>query len=223
MIAHQGTWVHLRVSDTGSGMPPQVRDRIFEPFFTTKEVGKVTGLGLSNLLAIVKSHDGVVTLDTEPGRGTTFDLYFPASEGTAAPRANVPVSDLPRGNGEIVLDVDDEAPIRAIARQMLEAFGYRVLTATDGADALAQVQAHGTANIAAVITDMSMPVMDGFSTIQALRKLDKRLPIIAASGRDSRESVASVGVRQFLPKPYSTATLLKALKDAMEERDFPLD
>ncbi len=163
-------------------MPPELLDKIFEPFFTTKDLNKGTGLGLSTVMAIVKSHEGIVNVYSEPNKGTTFRVYLPAMETSSEGRKEQSeAASLPRGNGETVLIVDDEASILTITGQTLQAFGYRVLTATDGADAVA-VYARNMNEIAVVLTDMMMPVMDGPATIHALMRLNPAVKIVAASG-----------------------------------------
>src|SRR2546422_6496534 len=178
--AKAGPYVVIRVSDTGTGMPPGVIDKIFDPFFTTKEVGKGTGLGLSTVLGIVKSHGGFVNVYSEVGKGTRFSVYLPAAE-TVQGAEPAQVEAVPTGQGELVLVVDDEATIREITKATLEAHGYRIVTAADGAEALALYAQHRD-QIRLVLTDMMMPVMDGPATIRALRNLDPQIPIIAASG-----------------------------------------
>ena len=210
--AQPGRYVLVTVADTGVGIPPEVLGRIFEPFFTTKEVGKGTGLGLSTALTIVRSHGGFVNVYSEPRRGTQFAVYMPAIESAAeaAPRMQ---SDLPLGQGELVLVVDDEESIRQITKGTLETFGYRVVTAEDGAEAVA-LYAQNRDEVACVITDMMMPFMDGPATIRALQKMNPRVKIIAASGlggQDKAAEAASAGVQLFLPKPYTAEKLLKSL------------
>jgi two-component system, cell cycle sensor histidine kinase and response regulator CckA len=210
--AKPGRYVLVTVSDTGTGMPPEIINRIFEPFFTTKEVGKGTGLGLSTALTIVRSHGGFVNVYSEPRRGTQFAVYMPAIESAAeiAPRKQ---SDLPSGQGELILVVDDEDAIRQITKGTLETFGYRVIIAADGTEAVA-LYAQNREEVACVITDMMMPFMDGPATIRALQKMNPRVKIIAASGlagQDKAAEAASAGVQLFLPKPYTADKLLKAL------------
>jgi len=218
--ASPGPHVVLAVSDTGVGMPRGIVERIFEPFFTTKEIGKGSGLGLSTVLGIVRSHHGFIHVDSEPGKGSTFRVYLPASTGKAAASRDVPRAEAPpRGNGELILVVDDEASIRDITKQTLETYGYRVLTAEDGAKALVQF-AKVRHEVALIFSDMMMPVMDGPTFIVALRHLDARVPIIAASGLDTSGQVAkatSLGVKRFLPKPYTAETLLEALRQTLSE------
>jgi PAS domain S-box-containing protein len=218
--ARPGPYVLLQVQDTGLGIPPDTLDRIFEPFFTTKDVSKGTGLGLSTSLAIVKSHGGFVRVESAPGAGSTFSVYLPAQ--AAAPAETVPatVTELPRGRGELVLVVDDEAPVRMVMQRMLEAFGYRVVLASDGSQAVA-IHADRKDEIAAVITDMMMPVMDGAATIRALRSTQPDVRIIAASGLHGRGTDPHEGpsacVRYFLPKPYTASTLLTVLRQVLSE------
>ena len=132
--AKPGKYVALSVSDTGTGIDAAILDKIFEPFFTTKEIGKGTGLGLSTVLGIVKSHGGYLDVSSELGKGTTFRVYVPAVEKSSQIEPEDETSHLPHGHGETILVVDDEASILTITSQTLEAFGYRVITATDGAE-----------------------------------------------------------------------------------------
>ena len=206
----------IQVADTGTGIPPEIVEKIFDPFFTTKEVGKGTGLGLSTSLAIVKSHGGFFRVNSERGRGTCFSVYLPAQMAATAD-AVVRPPELPRGNGELVLVVDDESSGRQITRETLEAFGYQVILAADGVEAVALYAAR-LEKISVVLTDMMMPVMDGPATIQVLMKINPRIRIIAASGLNSEDRVAkavSAGVKHFLAKPYSAETLLKTLREVL--------
>ena len=212
------------MTDTGHGIPPEVRERIFEPFFTTKELGKGTGLGLATVHAVVKDHGGFVTVQSEVGAGSTFDVYLPADPAlrTAAPAPLLSTA-LPRGRGELVLVVDDEPSIREITQQTLEAFGYRVVTAGDGASAIA-LYAKDAGKIALVITDLMMPIMDGAATIKVLMRMNPSIRIIAASGLEVAENVAgatSAGVRDFLPKPYSAPTLIQLVRKVLDRPVTP--
>jgi PAS domain S-box-containing protein len=214
--ASPGSYVLIQVEDSGSGMPPEVIEKIFDPFFTTKEIGKGTGLGLSTSLAIVKSHGGFVRVYSEPGKGTKFGVYLPAQTETSAESAEEIAAELPRGHGELILVVDDESTVRVITQQTLQAFGYRVILASDRAEAVAAYARQGS-EVAVVLTDMMMPVMDGPATILILRKLNPAVRIIAASGLSSDGHATALGVKHFLPKPYTAGTLLKALKQIIEE------
>lgn len=212
-----GRYVVVTISDTGHGMPPEVLARVFEPFFTTKPIGKGTGLGLATVQAIVKSHGGWMTVYSEPGQGSVFRVYLPAADRSPEESEQVPLVELPRGDGELILVVDDEAAIRMITRQTLEAFGYRVVTAQDGAEALA-VFVQNEREVAVVLTDMMMPIMDGAATIRALQRLRPDVRIIAASGLNANGGVAKAagaGIRHFLAKPYTTEALLKTVAEIL--------
>jgi PAS domain S-box-containing protein len=213
--AKVGRYVKISVTDSGTGMPQKVLDKIFEPFFTTKELSKGTGLGLSTVMAIVKSHEGMINVYSEPGKGTSFKVYLPATGMPLdAKKALTQAISLPRGNGETVLVVDDEASIIIITTQTLQAFGYRVLSAVDGAEAIA-VYAEHKKEIAVVLTDMTMPIMDGAALTRALTKINPSVRIIAASGlgaSGTQPQKGGVNVRAMLTKPYTAGTLLKALR-----------
>ncbi|MBD2102765.1 PAS domain S-box protein [Leptolyngbya sp. FACHB-261] len=213
--AQVGPYVVLTVSDTGTGMRPEVVDRIFEPFFTTKEVGKGTGLGLSTVMGIIRSHGGFVEVDSKVGRGTQFQVYLPAIEQAVA--QPVEEVELPPGNGELILVVDDEAPVREITQAFLELYNYRVLLAQDGIEAVALYVQH-QAEIGAVLLDMMMPVMDGTTTARTLQKLNPKVKILATSGLAANEKVteaSAMGIAAFLAKPYSTQELLRALRGVL--------
>ena len=210
-----GRYVKIKVSDSGTGISPDVINKIFDPFFTTKEVGKGTGLGLSTVMAIVNSHAGVINVYSEPGQGTNFNVYLPAIESSSladAPSSLEQVSP-PRGNGELILVVDDEISILKITSQTLLGFGYRVVTATDGAEAVA-IYAQRRDEIAVVLTDMMMPVMDGQGMIRVLMRINPDIKIVATSGLTANGAIAQVpnsGVKHFLTKPYTAGTLLITL------------
>ena len=215
--AKPGPYVMITIEDNGIGMTPGVLEKIFDPFFTTKEVGKGTGLGLSTSLAIVKSHAGFIQAFSNPGVGTKFEIYLPAQTEASAASLAIPEAEMPRGHGEWILVIDDEAAVRSITQQTLEAFGYHVILAAGGAEAV-NLFARQSTRIAAVVTDMMMPGIDGPATIQILRKMNPKLPIIAASGLATDEHIAraaSLGVKHFLPKPFTAETLLKALRDIL--------
>jgi PAS domain S-box-containing protein len=215
--AKPGHYILLTVGDTGVGMTKEVQNRIFDPFFTTKEIGAGTGLGLATAITIVKSHGGFINVYSEPDSGTKFSIYFPAEESGRAEKTDSPALPFPKGNGELILVVDDEENIREITRATLEKFGYRVRTATDGTDALALYAQNGT-EIALVLTDMAMPLMDGTATIRVLRKLNPNLKIIAASGLMNTEQTAEIqtlNVNAFLAKPFTAEKLLTTLAEVL--------
>jgi CheY-like chemotaxis protein len=218
--ARPGSYVIIKVEDTGEGIPANIQARIFEPFFTTKEFGKGTGLGLATVLTIVKSHGGFIKLYSEQGKGTNFNVYLPAG-GKPEPgeRPVAAAKRLPCGSGELILVVDDEEGVRTVTQRTLERFGYRVMTAVHGAEAVALYAEHG-AEVAVVLTDMAMPVMDGPATILALKMMNPAVKIIGSSGHASGGGVAKatgIGVEHFVPKPYTAETLLKVLAEVLSQ------
>jgi len=212
--AKPGSYVVVTLTDTGAGIPKEIQDKIFEPFFTTKGPSKGTGLGLSTCLGIVKSHGGFIHCYSEPGKGTAFKVFLPANIApVAVDRPATAPPSLPRGYNELVLVVDDEKAIREVAQHTLEHFGYRVLTANNGAEAVSIYQQLRD-KIAVVIIDMAMPVMDGRAGIAALKAISPHVKIIAASGLDTEADVGrttSLDRPFFLPKPYTTEVLLQTL------------
>lgn len=212
--AKTGPYVEMSVTDTGLGIAPEILDQIFDPFFTTKAVGKGSGLGLSTLLAIVKSHDGFVRVDTKLGKGSIFRVFLPAT--TEAPILSQTSSTRVQtgGSGELILIVDDEAAIRATLRQLLERHHYRVLTAENGQNAIDLFQLHRN-EVRLVITDLMMPVMDGVELVRSLKALDPVIKVVAVSGLDveaSRAQLAALGVTDLLVKPVGAETLLTAVR-----------
>src|SRR5581483_8091558 len=157
--ARPGPHVMIAVTDTGTGIPPEVIDKIFYPFFTTKEQGKGTGLGLSTVLGIVRSHGGFLNVYSEPGKGSRFAVYLPALERNSATPVPEDRTDLPRGQGELILVIDDEEPILLMARATLETYGYRTMTASRGAEGIELYRKSG--DVRAVVLDMMMPGLDG--------------------------------------------------------------
>lgn len=214
-----GPYVRLTVSDTGEGIEPENIDRIFEPFFTTKEVGKGTGLGLSTVLGIVKSHGGFVTVVSEPGRGTAFNIHLPASLG-AKEMAEQSENTRVRGQQEMILVVDDEEAIRRALSLFLIRENYRVLAAADGREALT-LFAINRHQVALVLTDLMMPGMSGVALIRALRATAPALRIVAATGlhdQDRSEELAALGVTTILAKPCGYLEILDAVQRELKAR-----
>jgi CheY-like chemotaxis protein len=215
--ARPGSYVLLRVSDTGSGIPQEILDRIFDPFFTTKTTDRGTGLGLSTVLGLVKSHGGFLQVYSQPGQGSTFAVYLPAAlSGEVSALQPEDVDDW-RGQGETVLFVDDEAAVREVGRTVLERLNMRAVLATDGADALVQIAMH-RAEVRAVITDLHMPHMDGLAFVRALRRTFPSLPVVLASGRVDEsvsKAIEALGVEARLDKPFTEAQMRRVLRDLL--------
>ncbi|MEN3942980.1 response regulator [Prosthecobacter sp. SYSU 5D2] len=210
-----GAYLVFQITDTGTGISEEVKDKIFDPFFTTKDFGKGTGLGLSTVMAIVKSHGGFITVSSKPGDGTSFHAHFPAEPLSKSQPAPALSTDRPRGQGQLILLADDEDSVRFITQQTLQAYGYRVLAAADGSEAVAHYAEHQQ-EIDLVLTDMMMPVMDGTETIKILKKINPAVKIIAASGfTTDAAKVSALGANHYLHKPYSTATLLSVLEQVL--------
>lgn len=214
--AQPGRYVHITVTDTGKGIPPENLSRIFDPFFTTKDIGKGTGLGLSAVMGIVKSHRGFVDVQSEVNKGSQFSVYLPATQSDVALVKET--RDLLVGHQEMVLVVDDEAAIREVMKMTLETYQYRVLTAASGTDAIALYQTHKD-DIDLLLMDMMMPSMDGSILMTLLLQINPDVKAIAMSGLSSTKMIqraSSLGFRDFLPKPLITEDLLKALRDCLE-------
>ncbi len=217
-----GRYVRIEIGDTGTGIPPNLVERVFEPFFTTKAPGQGTGLGLSTAMGIIRGHGGFITVDSEVGKGSCFRIHLPALDDASSVEhpnrnTNVPAQ---RGNGELILVVDDESSVLDITRRTLESFGYQVITAEDGAVGIARYAEH-RGRIELVLTDMMMPVMDGAALVSALRRINADVPVIVASGytpdvmdRQAEES----GARYFLAKPFTAEQLMNAVRRALEDR-----
>ena len=209
--ARPGPHVCLAVVDTGTGIPASVLSKIFDPFFTTKEVSHGTGLGLSTVAGIVKGHGGFVTVYSEPGAGTSFNVYLPAVVDAAIAPPREDHAAAPAGRQELILVVDDEFAISASLRQLLLKRNYRVLMAKNGREGLATFKQH-PAEVALVITDTMMPVMGGLQMVRELRALSPSLPIIASTGleqEEKRREYHSLGVPDVLLKPCDAEELLR--------------
>ncbi len=222
--AKPGPHLLVRVRDNGTGIPLELLDKIFDPFFTTKALGQGTGLGLATVLGIVRSHGGFITVDSIEKVGSEFAVYLPARA------ESLKLSDLdqhrPRlqGRGELILVIDDEENIRSTLSRVLADYGYRAITAADGAQGLAAYVRHA-AEIKLVITDHMMPVMDGAQAIWALRQLNPRLPVVIVSGISSQraELEANFGPHlRFLSKPFLIEKVLSHLRELLEAPVAPV-
>jgi PAS domain S-box-containing protein len=218
-----GAYVQVRVSDTGTGIPEEIRGQIFDPFFTTKSAAAGTGLGLSTLKAIVRSHGGFVQMETEMGKGTTLLFHMPAEAKQSSTFEQREKPELPRGKGELILVIDDEKSVGSITRQSLESAGYRAIVAGDGAEGVS-LFVQNQEEIVLVLTDMMMPVMDGAATIKAIHRIAPEAKIVAMSGvaaahtslMSSAPTVPS-DVVNFLLKPFTLESLLLTVQDALEK------
>jgi len=213
-----GAFLLLRIEDTGTGIPPDVFPHIWEPFFTTKGEGKGTGLGLSTVRGIVETHGGFISVSTAPSKGTAFHIYFPAD--AAPPTLPATTATAPtlasRGDGELILVVDDEPSIRNAASTVLSRHGYRVLTAADGAEAVA-LFAPRAKQIRLVITDLGMPNLDGAALASVVQRLNPAVKIIAVSGL-GEEGPAHPNrpfAHAFLIKPFRPDSLLTAVHNLL--------
>ncbi|WP_414623560.1 PAS domain S-box protein [Calothrix sp. CCY 0018] len=210
--AKVGSYIVVTITDTGIGISPQVIDRIFDPFFTTKQVGEGTGLGLSTVLGIVKNHGGFIEVSSQIDKGTQFKVYLPSIEGEVSPISEQ--MQLPIGNKELILVVDDEVAICEIIKTTLETYNFRVMTARDGIEALAVYVQHKK-EINVVLIDIMMPSMDGAIAIRTLQQMNPQVKIIAMSGLVSNEALvqsSGTGIQGFLTKPFSAGDLLNTLE-----------
>jgi CheY-like chemotaxis protein len=208
--AQPGPYVAVSVTDTGEGIEADHLERIFDPFFTTKAPDKGTGLGLATVRQVISAHGGFLELESRIGKGTRFTMYLPAVAETQIADAPAALAALPQGDNQLVLVADDEASVRAIMKATLENYGYRVVLAGDGTEAVARVAAHGQ-EIDLLVTDLRMPHMDGLAAIRAIRRLRPDLPVIAVSGSpDDHANIERSGleVQAGLAKPLTAAILL---------------
>jgi two-component system cell cycle sensor histidine kinase/response regulator CckA len=212
-----GDYIVLRVGDTGVGISREVQNKIFEPFFTTKPVGEGTGLGLSTVYGIVQQSHGVITVESEPGSGTSFRIFLPRllrKEG-ARPEAVAPRTVAPTGEHQAtVLLVEDDDSVRQLTRRILEQFGFLVREARNGAEALTMIDI-GTRRVDAVVSDVVMPGMGGRELIGRLRVRRPELPVLFLSGytrEELSEEVRAYSNQAFLQKPYSPDALATALE-----------
>ena len=218
--SRQGDYVLLSVSDTGHGMDKRIVEHIFEPFYTTKEIGKGTGLGLAMVYGIVKSHHGYITCQSDPGRGTTFQIYFPVIEEiteeevqeTQEERIDI------RGGDETILLVEDEEDIRELGKEILSNTGYKVLTAKDGETAL-EIYESEREQVDMVILDLIMPGMGGRRCLERLLKVNPQAKVVIASGYsvdNNTKEMIEKWVKGFVGKPYDIYEILKVTRDVLD-------
>jgi len=213
-----GAYVRLSVTDNGQGMDAKTAARVFEPFFTTKDPDKGSGLGLAMVYGIVKAHDGQITCTSEPGVGTTFDIYLPVLEPEATAASEDSETDPPPGGNETVLLVDDEPQVRSVGEQLLSAHGYEVVQAATGEEALERLRQTPDA-VDLVILDYIMPGMGGRRCLECLRGLCPNLPVVISSGYSAEATADDLlreGATAFVSKPYQAKTLLRLVREVLD-------
>jgi CheY-like chemotaxis protein len=213
----QGAYVKISITDTGIGMDNDIRQRVFDPFFTTKERRRGTGLGLASAYGIVKNHGGMITVYSELGHGTTFNIYLPVSNRTVE-KEFFPKMMICQGSESILL-VDDEKIILDVAKNMLVRLGYCVFVANGGQEALRIISEQGNV-IDLVILDLIMPKMDGRETFRRIRKLHPKIPILLSSGyavNGQAETLMREGCNGFIQKPYSINELSQKVRRILNE------
>jgi signal transduction histidine kinase/ActR/RegA family two-component response regulator len=217
-----GTYQRLTVRDSGHGIDPAIRERIFEPFFTTKQREEGTGMGLSVVLGIVRSHKGTITVDSVPGKGSTFEVYLPIVRRVKPEVAFDAVAGLPPGHERILL-VDDEDAVVDLGRRMLEHLGYRVTTCRNGVEAF-KLFMQNPWRFDVVVTDMTMPKMTGEALAKKLLLIRTDIPIILCTGYNrtmSREHARAIGIREFALKPLSIRDLAHTVRKVLDRRTLP--
>ncbi len=210
-------YVRISIHDTGVGMDHDTLEKIFDPFFTTKSRENGSGLGLSMVYNIIREHHGLITVYSEPGIGTTFNIFLPREENVDIHAKTIDPDKIIEGSG-LVLVVDDEEAMRLIAREFLETAGYRVMVAPDGPEAL-EIFSEKYIDIDLVIMDMAMPKMYGDELFGKLKEIDPHVKVLLASGfsRDRRSvKILAEGVRGFLQKPFTAMGLTGKVKKILE-------
>lgn len=212
----------ISIKDTGIGMSQDVVDHIFDPFLTTKAMGKGTGLGLSTAMGVVKNHKGVIDVKSEVGCGSTITIWLPASDDQTIESETVHPERPTQGHGETILVVDDEESVRKTTELVLCQSGYKALLAEDGSEAVAIFAERGN-EIALVITDIMMPIMDGVDMSRILKRMRPDVRIIGASGlvdepgkQDRSQELKTLGIHTTLMKPFRADTLLSTVYEALD-------
>jgi CheY-like chemotaxis protein len=204
-------------------MQPDQQDKIFDPFYTTKELGKGTGLGLPIVYGIITAHDGAIAVASSPEKGSTFTLYLPCMQRQEAQQPEQAEQDqpLPRGNQETILIAEDAARIRDMASQVLTEFGYRVLTAVDGDDAIRLFKEHQD-QIRLLLFDLVMPNKGGYEAYQQIRGLNPTVSVIFTTGyapQVAEGKLSQTQMQQLLHKPFAIVQLLKRVRTALDTEE----
>jgi CheY-like chemotaxis protein len=211
-----GAYAFVEIADTGIGMEKKIMDHIFEPFFTTKEMGRGTGLGLASAYGIIKGHGGYIDVDSQPGRGTTFGIYLPAS-GKVVPKPTAAASKVVAGKGTVLL-VDDEEMVLDVGEKILARLGYVVLKAQNGEQAL-EIYNRCRASIDLIILDVIMPVMGGGEAVDRIKKIDPGARILLSSGYSADGQVGAIierGCAGFIQKPFSIESLSTKIEEILK-------
>ncbi|TLS77135.1 PAS domain S-box protein [Mariprofundus erugo] len=215
---HQQQFARITVRDNGSGIPEHLLSNIFEPFFSTKEIGKGTGLGLAMVYGAIRTHGGAITVDSQPGLGTRFDIYLPLVT-TSEEEPDAPPEMVSGGRGECILLVDDDESVRKTTAEVLESMGYQVIQAVDGEYAMDYLQANRNL-IRLVITDIVMPRMGGIALLQAIRQQDALLPVLLSTGYDKThvlETHVDLQHCQQITKPFNFDHLALIVRELLDE------
>jgi two-component system, cell cycle sensor histidine kinase and response regulator CckA len=214
-------YIAVEISDTGKGMDRATLDRIFEPFFTTKESGRGTGLGLAVAYGIIERHNGFIDVESELGKGTVFNIYFPVQVAyIEVPGEGVDVLKDLRGGVETILLVEDEKFLAESTKTILEDKGYKVITANDGEEAL-EIYSSSKKNISLVLSDLGLPKIDGQELFNRLRKINPALKFVIASGfvqPDRRTAMSNAGVKDFIQKPYAPTDMLRRIRSVLDKK-----
>jgi two-component system cell cycle sensor histidine kinase/response regulator CckA len=211
--AKAGNYISLTISDTGSGIPKNIIDKIFEPFFTTKGIGKGTGLGLSTTIGIIKSHGGFINVTSNEGLGTEFKIYLPVTGITENEFINKKSEQIFKGNGETILIIENDNSILEAAIQTLEQHNYKVIKASDGVEGVA-AYLQNKEEIKLVISNVTLPIMDGYQTIKVIFKMNPDEKIILISGLEQRENIRQYDKPiKFIKKPFTANILLMAIHE----------
>jgi len=220
-----GKYALITVSDTGHGMDTETQKKIFEPFFTTKDIGKGTGLGLAISYGIIRSHNGFIMVYSEPESGTLFKIYLPLFEEMAVPVNQAEAAAAVKGGNETILVAEDEASVREVTKEALESFGYSVITAEDGQDAIRKFM-ENRERISLVLLDVIMPKKNGKEVSEVIREKSPRLKILFSSGYTmdiiKTNELIEANV-DFIHKPFLPRELLKKVREVLDGRTKDTD